>query len=77
MALSDEGRILNSWNFARDYQKKPAAGLSFVNCDGVSTYEEDKTPKKPPAQRDVANNFVVRIHGKPTYFSAESEDEAK
>ena len=77
VALSEEGRILHSWHFARDYNKKSAASLSMVHCDGVTTYEDDKTPKKPAAHGDAANNFVVRISGKPNYFSAETEDEAK
>ena len=77
VALSDEGRILNFWYFARDYNKKPAGSLSMVHCNGVITYEEDRTPKKPAPHGDLANNFVVRIRGKANYFSAESEEDAK
>ena len=78
MVLTNEGQILNSYNFARDYGKKAAASFSIVSCDGVTTYDEDTTPKKP-AEFDgaPANGFVIRILGKPTFFSAESEEEAK
>ena len=77
VALTDEGRQIHSWNFARDYNKKPAAVLSLLHSEAAGTYEEDKTPKKPAAHGEVANNFFVRIAGKLHYFAAETEEEAK
>ena len=78
VVLTKEGQVLDSFNFARDYGKKAVASFSIVNCEAVSTYDEDKTPKKPVAFDGApANGFVVRILGRPTYFSADSEDEAK
>ena len=77
VVLTNEGQILNSFNFARDYGKKPAASYSIVNCDGITTFEEDKTAKKPVPSGPPENGFAVRILGKPTYFSADTEEEAK
>ena len=79
VALTADG-ALHSYNTATDYigKKKPAATLHMSGCDGVETYADDKSPKKPgvPPNSAAENGFGVRVAGKLHYFVADTVEEA-